>query len=236
LFYRIFQNAIFGNVFAYRYYKALFNMIKFKRYMSQKNNPKEDHLKDSRLNEEYNGKESNVTDAETEVNTEVVTDDEPDEVSELEALKNLLDQKEQEVEKEKKEYLFLMAEFDNFRKRTLRERTELIKSAAEKALKGILPVVDDFERGLDAIKDTSDAEAVKEGMRLIYNKFVKYLADNGVKDMQSTGADFDPDMHEAVAMVPAENDAEKGKVKDTVLKGYMLNDKVLRHAKVVVAQ
>ena len=203
--------------------------------MSQKNNPKEDNLKDSRLNEEYNGKESNVTDAETEVNTEVVTDDEPDEVSELEALKNLLDQKEQEVEKEKKEYLFLMAEFDNFRKRTLRERTELIKSAAEKALKGILPVVDDFERGLDAIKDTS-AEAVKEGMRLIYNKFVKYLADNGVKDMQSTGADFDPDMHEAVAMVPAENDAEKGKVKDTVLKGYMLNDKVLRHAKVVVAQ
>ncbi len=204
--------------------------------MSQKNNPKEDNLKDSRLNEEYNGKESNVTDAETEVNTEVETDDEPDEVSELEALKNLLDQKEQEVEKEKKEYLFLMAEFDNFRKRTLRERTELIKSAAEKALKGILPVVDDFERGLDAIKDTSDAEAVKEGMRLIYNKFVKYLADNGVKDMQSTGADFDPDMHEAVAMVPAENDAEKGKVKDTVLKGYMLNDKVLRHAKVVVAQ
>ncbi len=204
--------------------------------MSQKNNPKEDNLRDGRLNEEYNGKESNVTDAETEVNTEVVTDDEPDEVSELEALKNLLDQKEQEVEKEKKEYLFLMAEFDNFRKRTLRERTELIKSAAEKALKGILPVVDDFERGLDAIKDTSDAEAVKEGMRLIYNKFVKYLADNGVKDMQSTGADFDPDMHEAVAMVPAENDAEKGKVKDTVLKGYMLNDKVLRHAKVVVAQ
>ena len=204
--------------------------------MSQKNNPKEDNLKGSRLNEEYNGKESNVTDAETEVNTEVVTDDEPDEVSELEALKNLLDQKEQEVEKEKKEYLFLMAEFDNFRKRTLRERTELIKSAAEKALKGILPVVDDFERGLDAIKDTSDAEAVKEGMRLIYNKFVKYLADNGVKDMQSTGADFDPDMHEAVAMIPAENDAEKGKVKDTVLKGYMLNYKVLRHAKVVVAQ
>ena len=204
--------------------------------MSQKNNPKEDNLKDSRLNEEYNGKESNVTDAETEVNTEVVTDDEPDEVSELEALKNLLDQKEQEVEKEKKEYLFLMAEFDNFRKRTLRERTELIKSAAEKALKGILPVVDDFERGLDAIKDTSDAEAVKEGMRLIYNKFVKYLADNGVKDMQSTGADFDPYLIEAVALVPAENDAEKGKVKDTVLKGYMLNDKVLRHAKVVVAQ
>ena len=158
------------------------------------------------------------------------------EMSEIDKLAKELAEEKLKVEKEKKEYLFLMAEFDNFRKRTLRERTELIKSAAEKALKGILPVVDDFERGLDAIKDTSDAEAVKEGMRLIYNKFVNYLADNGVKDMQSTGADFDPDMHEAVAMVPAENDAEKGKVKDTVLKGYMLNDKVLRHAKVVVAQ
>lgn len=157
-------------------------------------------------------------------------------MSELESLKNLLNQKEEEVEKEKKEYLFLMAEFDNFRKRTLRERTDLIKSAAEKALKGILPIIDDFERGLDAIRDTNDAEAVKEGMRLIYNKFVKYLADNGVKEIPSTGAVFDTELHEAVAMVPAESEDEKGKVKDTVLKGYTINDKVLRHAKVVVAQ
>ncbi len=156
--------------------------------------------------------------------------------SELEALKNLLASKEEEVEKEKKEYLFLMAEFDNFRKRTIRERADLIKSAAEKALQGILPIIDDFERGLDAIKDTSDAEAVKEGMRLIYNKFIKYLADNGVKEIQSTGAPFDTELHEAVAMIPAENEEEKGLVKDTVQKGYMLNDKVLRHAKVVVSQ
>lgn len=163
-------------------------------------------------------------------------EDENVEASELEQLKNLLAQKEAEVEKEKKEYLFLMAEFDNFRKRTLRERTDLVKTAAEKALKGILPIVDDFERGLDAIKDSTDAQVVKEGMDLIYNKFVKYLADNGVKAMDSTGSDFDTELHEAVAMVPAENDGEKGKVKDTVLKGYMINDKVLRHAKVVVAQ
>lgn len=129
-----------------------------------------------------------------------------------------------------------MAEFDNFRKRTIRERADLIKSAAEKALQGILPIIDDFERGLDAIKDTSDAEAVKEGMRLIYTKFIKYLADNGVKEIQSTGAPFDTELHEAVAMVPAENEEEKGLVKDTVQKGYMLNDKVLRHAKVVVSQ
>lgn len=164
------------------------------------------------------------------------TDDGSVEMSELESLKNLLNQKEEEIEKEKKEYLFLMAEFDNFRKRTLRERTDLIKSAAEKALKGILPIIDDFERGLEAIRDTNDAEAVKEGMRLIYNKLIKYLADNDVKEMQSTGAAFDTELHEAVAMVPEESDEERGKVKDTVSKGYTINDKVLRHAKVVVAQ
>ena len=159
-----------------------------------------------------------------------------EETSELESLRALLQTKEEEVAKEKKEYMFLMAEFDNFRKRTLRERSELIKNASEKALQGILPIVDDFERGLDAIKDSSDAEAVKEGMALIYNKLVKYLGDNGVKAMESTGADFDPDLHEAVAMVPADADTTAGKIKDTVQKGYTLNDKVLRHAKVVVAQ
>ena len=164
---------------------------------------------------------------------EVATDEE---ISEIETLKNLLQAKETEVEKEKKEYLFLMAEFDNFRKRTIRERSELVKNASEKALQGLLPIVDDFERGLDAIRDSSDAEAVKEGMNLIYNKLIKYLADNGVKAMESTGADFDTELHEAVAMVPADDVTPKGKVKDTVSKGYTINDKVLRHAKVVVAQ
>lgn len=187
------------------------------------------------------GMQPDIEDENVEVNdvetaAEGLSEDENVEASELEQLKDLLARKEAEVEKEKKEYLFLMAEFDNFRKRTLRERTDLVKTAAEKALKGILPIVDDFERGLDAIKDSTDAQVVKEGMELIYNKFVKYLADNGVKAMDSTGSDFDTELHEAVAMVPAENDGEKGKVKDTVLKGYMINDKVLRHAKVVVAQ
>lgn len=156
--------------------------------------------------------------------------------SEILRLNKELEESKAAMEKEKREYMFLMAEFDNFRKRTLRERSELIKNASEKALQGILPIVDDFERGLDAIKDSSDAEAVKEGMALIYNKLVKYLGDNGVKAMESTGADFDPDLHEAVAMVPADADTTAGKVKDTVQKGYTLNDKVLRHAKVVVAQ
>lgn len=198
--------------------------------MDSKKHDKKDQPKEA-------GKAPVIEDAEVEVN-DVAPDssDEPEEGADLEALKELLQQKELEVEKEKKEYLFLMAEFDNFRKRTVRERADLIKSASEKALKGLLPIVDDFERGLDAIRDTTDAEAVKEGMRLIYNKFVKYLADNGVKEIESTGKPFDTELHEAVAMVPAEKEDEKGTVKDTVQKGYMLNDKVLRHAKVVVSQ
>lgn len=199
-----------------------------------KHNINPDHAPKAGMQPDIEDENVEVNDVETAA--EGLSEDENVEASELEQLKDLLAQKEAEVEKEKKEYLFLMAEFDNFRKRTLRERTDLVKTAAEKALKGILPIVDDFERGLDAIKDSTDAQVVKEGMELIYNKFVKYLADNGVKAMDSTGSDFDTELHEAVAMVPAENDGEKGKVKDTVLKGYMINDKVLRHAKVVVAQ
>lgn len=167
---------------------------------------------------------------------ESAEDIENQEMDEINKLAEELGKTKASLEKEKKEYLFLMAEFDNFRKRTIRERSELVKNASEKALQGLLPIVDDFERGLDAIRDSSDAEAVKEGMNLIYNKLIKYLADNGVKAMESTGADFDTELHEAVAMVPADDVTPKGKVKDTVSKGYTINDKVLRHAKVVVAQ
>lgn len=154
---------------------------------------------------------------------------------ETESLKNMLNEAQQALEKEKKEYLFLMAEFDNFRKRTLKEKADLLRNGAESAMKGILPIVDDFERGLEAIKETSDAEAVKEGMTLIYNKFVKYLEQNGVKAMVTNGQDYDADLHEAVALVPGD-EANKGKIIDTMQKGYMLNDKVLRHAKVAVGQ
>lgn len=159
-----------------------------------------------------------------------------DEIGELESLKNMLQQREEALEKEKNEYLFLMAEFDNFKKRTLRERTDLLKSAAEKVLKGLLPIVDDFERGLEAIKDSSDVESVKQGMELIYNKLMKYLNQNGVTVIDTNGQPFDADIHEAIAMVPAPDEEGKGKIMDTVEKGYMLNDKVLRHPKVVVGQ
>ncbi|MDE5811107.1 MAG: nucleotide exchange factor GrpE [Muribaculaceae bacterium] len=171
---------------------------------------------------------------------EVIDDVEgAEEVSEIEALKNLLQEQEAALEKEKKEYLFLMADFDNFKKRTMKEKAELIRNGGESALRGLLPIVDDFERGLAAmsnIAEGSDAQTVKEGMELIYNKFVKYLEQNGVKEIPTEGATFDADLHEAIAMVPTPDESLKGKVIDTIAKGYTLNDKVLRHAKVAVGQ
>jgi len=159
-----------------------------------------------------------------------------EEVDELARLTAKLAETEAALEKEKKEYLFLMADFDNFRKRTLKEKAELIRNGAESAMKGLLPVVDDFERGLQAASVTEGADAaVMEGMELIYNKFVKYLEQNGVKAMDSTGSDFNDELHEAMALVPGPEE-QKGKVIDTLQKGYMLNDKVLRHAKVAVGQ
>lgn len=142
----------------------------------------------------------------------------------------------EELEKQKKEYLFLMADFDNFRKRTLKEKSEIIKNAGEQVLKGMLPIVDDFERGISASEKTDNAESALEGMRLIYNKLVKYLQQNGVKAFESTGEDFDDSRMEALSVVPATDDDQKNKVIDTIEKGYTINDKVLRHAKVVVAQ
>ncbi len=143
---------------------------------------------------------------------------------------------ETELEKQKNDYLFLMAEFDNYRKRTLREKADLIKYGGEKAMLELLPVIDDLERALEAIGQTADVDALKEGVNLIYNKFMAYLDKQQVKPMESTGAAFDSDIHEAVTIFPAPDESQKGKVIDTVLKGYMINDKVLRHAKVVVGK
>lgn len=140
------------------------------------------------------------------------------------------------LEKEKKEYLFLMAEFDNFRKRTLKEKSELIRNAGESVMKGLLPIVDDFERGLKATEGEENASAVREGMELIYNKLVKFMEKNGVKAIDPEDREFDTERHEAISAVPVPDEAQKGKILDTVEKGYMLNDKVLRHAKVVVGQ
>lgn len=178
----------------------------------------------------------NVGEAAGETENMTDQDIENAEMSEIDRLAKELADEKLKVEKEKKEYLFLMAEFDNFRKRTLKEKSDIIRNANEQAMKGLLPIVDDFERGLEATKGVDDPQAIREGMEIIYNKFVKFLEQNGVKAMESTGADFNPDMHEAIAMVPVEDQNLKGKVIDTPAKGYMINDKVLRHAKVAVGQ
>lgn len=147
-----------------------------------------------------------------------------------------VEQLQQQLEAQQKEYLLLMAEFDNFRRRTLKEKQDLIKTASEKAMVDLLPVVDDFERALEAMSKGGDVEALAEGVQLIYSKMVKYLEQQGVKPIESTGKDFDADLFEAITTFPAPDETMRGKVVDTTTKGYMINDKVLRHAKVVVGQ
>lgn len=159
------------------------------------------------------------------------------EADSIEKLKSDLQSANDALAKEKKEYLFLMAEFDNFRKRQLKEKAELIKNASEGVLKGLLPIVDDFERGLEATKSSGEGmESLLQGMELIYNKLVKYLSDNGVKAMETNGVQFDSEIHDAIASIPAGDPDKKGIILDTTQKGYTLNDKVLRHAKVVVGE
>ena len=155
-------------------------------------------------------------------------------MAEEESLQEQLDAALEQVEKDKQDYLMLMADFDNYRKRMMREKADLLKNASERVLTGLLPVLDDFERGLAACSANEADEAIYKGMELIYNKFVKYLESNGVKAMDTNGADFNADFHEAIATVPAPD--QKGKIIDTTLNGYTINDKVLRHAKVVVGE
>ncbi len=133
-------------------------------------------------------------------------------------------------------HLRLMAEFDNYRKRTLREKTELIKNGGEAALIHLLPIIDDFERALETIRKAEDMKAVTEGVELIYNKFAAYLSQQGVEAIEAVGKPFATDMFDAVAMIPAPTPEMKGKVLDCIQTGYKLHDKVLRHAKVVVGE
>ena len=145
-----------------------------------------------------------------------------------------LEKAQKEVEELKKQLLYKTAEFENYRKRTLKEKAELILNGGEKTIAAILPVLDDFER---AIADKSeDPKAIKEGVQMIFNKFTKTLEGLGVKKIETADKDFDVDYHEAIAMVPGMGDDKKGKVIDCMQTGYMLNEKVIRHAKVAVGQ
>ncbi len=196
---------------------------------------KRDKMKEKEEIPEEVAESQEVTSADASETDEVTAED-VDLLSEEDNARNEVEELRSQLEKEKKEYMFLMAEFDNFRKRTLREKSELIKNAAESAFKGLLPIVDDFERALKATEGVSDAGAVREGMELIYKKLKKYMEQNGVREMDPEDRDFDADRHEAISAVPVPDESLKGKILDTVEKGYTINDKVLRHAKVVVGQ
>lgn len=143
---------------------------------------------------------------------------------------------QEEIEQLKDKYLRSVAEFDNYRKRTLKEKAELILNGSEKAVQAILPVIDDMERAIANAEKTEEVEVLREGMKLIYQKTNKILESLGVKKIDTEDADFDTNFHEAVAMVPGMGDDKKGKVLDCVQTGYTLNDKVIRHAKVAVGQ
>lgn len=140
------------------------------------------------------------------------------------------------IEEQKDKYLRLSAEFDNYRKRTMKEKAELIKNGGEKAIAAVLPILDDLERALANMQQADDVKAMYEGIDLIYQKFLKNLNQEGLEKMNPVGEAFNTDFHEAVALIPAQEEEQKGKVLDCVQTGYKLNDKVIRHAKVVVAQ
>ncbi len=172
-------------------------------------------------------------------NTESVEDTEKTEDaenSEPAEEKDPLEAAQAEIESLKTQILYKTAEFDNYRKRTLKEKAELILNGGEKAVSAILPVIDDMERAIDNGEKTDDPAVLREGMELIYQKFMKALESLGVKKIVTENADFDTDLHEAVAMVPGMGDDKKGKVIDCLQTGYQLNDKVIRHAKVAVGQ
>lgn len=165
--------------------------------------------------------------------TEVSAEQESAETDTLSAEVASLTEKVEQLTKEK---LLLMADFDNYRKRTIKEKADLIKSGGEECLKNLLPIIDDFERSLQALNSSTNVDALVEGVNLIYNKFKGYLAQNGVKEIETTDAPFDTEYHEAVTTFPVEDPQKKGKVIDCVQKGYTMNDKVIRYSKVVVGE
>jgi len=179
---------------------------------------------DQNINEEQVNKDSVETN-DTEVNTEEQVEEAPAEQTMEEKYNELNDK-----------FVRLYAEFDNFRRRTNKEKVELISSASASILKDLVPVLDDFERALENNEKSDDIEAVKEGVKLVAHKFKSLLESKGLKQMVAKGEPFDSEFHEAIANIPAPEDSLKGKVVDDVEKGYLLNEKVIRFAKVVVGQ
>ncbi len=220
-------------------FKKFKTMSKEKKINIEDGNAKEQVLNenadqnDTQNNEEPKAEETNTEDADNKAADADSKTDNTDNAAESEEADPLA-KAQQEVEELKKQLLYKTAEFENYRKRTLKEKADLILNGGEKTIAAILPILDDFER---AIADKSeDPKAIKEGVQMIFNKFIKTLEGLGVKKIETADKDFDVDFHEAIAMVPGMGDDKKGKVIDCVQTGYTLNDKVIRHAKVAVGQ
>lgn len=195
----------------------------------EKNNPAEEELV---VNAENATEGATIEEATDEVSNEEAAA----ELTPEEKMAKEVADAQAETEEWKDKYLRLSAEFDNYRKRTLKEKAELIKNAGEKTITAILPVLDDFERALQNMEKAENVEALKEGLDLICSKFAKTLSQQGLSKMETAEQPFDTDFHEAIALVPAPSETDKGKILDCVQTGYLLNEKVIRHAKVVVAQ
>jgi molecular chaperone GrpE len=173
-----------------------------------------------------------VGDLDTQANIDHAAIPEPDVQKMQSELKECTDKNVELHDK----YLRLSAEFDNYRKRTHREKTEMIKTASDDLLKKIIPVVDDFERGLTAVNNSGDLEAIKQGINLIYLRFREFLQQQGIREIESINQDFNTDFHEAVTKIPVDDEKLKGKVVDVIEKGYYLHDKVIRYPKVVIGE
>lgn len=193
--------------------------------MSQtEENKQQEELQNEQLEESNVTEEQSQPEAEKELSTE-------------EKLQLQLAEAEEKLANQQDKLLRQMAEFDNYRKRTLKEKAELIKNGGEKTISTILPVIDDLERALQNMKsDNEEVKALFDGVELIYNKLLKLLQQEGLEKINTQEQDFNTDFHEAIALVPAPTDEQKGKILDCVQNGYTLNDKVIRHAKVVVGQ
>lgn len=200
---------------------------------NQNQNPEEEILKNEEIENQPQKDESLAEEASSNGNA---SEEKEAELSEEEKVTKELEETKQALENYKDKYLRLSAEFDNYRKRTIKDKAEIIRYGGEKAISAILPVLDDLERALQNMQKADDVKAMYEGIELIHQKFLKILGNEGLEKMNPVGEAFDTDFHEAIALVPANEEAEKGKVRDCVQTGYKLNDKVVRHAKVVVAQ
>ncbi len=203
---------------------------------NQNQNPEEEILKNEEAENQQQEAETQTEETNSAENTGEEKETEISEEEEEEKIAKELEETKQALEDYKDKYLRLSAEFDNYRKRTMKEKAELIKNGGEKAISAILPILDDLERALQNMQKADDVKAMYEGIDLIHQKFLKNLGHEGLEKMNPVGEAFDTDFHEAIALVPAPEEAQKGKVLDCVQTGYKLNDKVIRHAKVVVAQ